>query len=252
MGDFGTNSTVVEALRARFDQAMSEPDTVKRFRGLVNLVEDAQVLRAKVSKGLKEHQKSEALLEAEKRFVTKHETKLDSLAQGFFNCYASPGKARAALDQLCANYDSQYVLDVIRLGVWRLSKPLGFDLFGIKSDARRISEAFFENSLLPVLEKIIPDQGDYLKLKQLDVEERYEKILHEIEMSRMAMAAVEASLKKAQAQLETEAKAMPEDVVETLSTADAAERLKALPPKMREAIFEARREALAGKPSRAR
>ena len=244
MDDSGNNSGALEALRADFDQVMSEPDAVKRFRNLVELVEDARHLQSKVGKTLKEEQKSESFLEAEKRFVTKHETKLDALASGFFNCYANPGKARESLDQLCAKYDSQYVIDVIRLGVWRLSKPLGFDLLGIKSENRRLAENTFEKSLLPALEKIIPDQGDYLKLKRLNVEERYEKIQHEIEMCRKALAAVDVVLKKFQAQLEIDAKSMPEEDVSRLSSADAAERLKALPAKMREAIFEAQREAL--------
>lgn len=247
MGDSGNSSAALDALRAQFDQAISEPETVKRFRELMDVMEGARHLRSKVNKSLKEHQKSEAFLEVEKRFVTKHETKLDALAQGFFNCYATPGKARAALDQLCDNYDSQYVLDVVALGVWRLSKPLGFDLLGIKSESRRLAEAFFEQNLHPALEKTIPDHGDYLKLKRLNVEERYEKVLHEIEMCRKAAAAVETALKKIKDRFATEAKSMPEEDVEKLSAAEAVERLKVLPPKMQEAIFEAQKEALAAK-----
>jgi len=245
MNSSGENSTALESLRAEFDRVMSEPDAVTRFRNLVELVEEARHLQSKVDKTLKEEQKSESYLEVEKRFVTKHETKLDTLASGLFNCYATPGKAREALDLLCAKYDAQYVTDVVRLGVWRLSKPLGFDLFGIKSESRRLAESIFEKSLLPSLEQIIPDHGDYLKLKRLNVEERYEKILHEIEMCRKALAAVEVVRKKFQAQLEIDAKSMTEEDVSRLSTADAAERLKALPAKMREALFEAQREALA-------
>ncbi|WP_028465748.1 hypothetical protein [Nisaea denitrificans] len=248
MGDSDNSSAALDALRAQFDQAMSEPDTVKRFRVLLDVTDGARHLRSKVDKSLKEHQKSETFLEVEKRFVTKHETKLDALAQGFFNCYATPGKARAALDQLCDNYDTQYVLDVVALGVWRLSKPLGFDLFGIKSEARQVAEAFYEKNLHPALEQAIPDHGDYLKLKRLNVEERYGKVLEDIEMCRKAAAAIEVVLKKYRDRFATEAKSMSEEDVEKLSPAEAVERVKALPLKMQEAIFEAQKEALAAKP----
>tara|TARA_E500000305_G_scaffold79981_1_gene65736 strand:- start:3296 stop:4054 length:759 start_codon:yes stop_codon:yes gene_type:complete len=247
MDDSNNSSAAIDALRGLFDQAMSEPDAIKRFRILLDVVDEARHLQSKVNKNLKEHQKSETFLEVEKRFVTKHETKLDALAQGFFNCYATPGKARAALDQLCDSYDSQYVLDVVALGVWRLSKPLGFDLFGIKSEARQMAEAYYDKNLHPALEKAIPDHGDYLKLKRLNVEERHEKVLQDIEMCRVAAATVEVSLKKFRDQFATEAKSMSEADVEKLSPAEAVERVQALPPKMQEAIFEAQKEALAEK-----
>ncbi|MEO9901831.1 hypothetical protein [Nisaea sp.] len=247
MDDSSKISASIDALGSRFDQAMSEPDAINRFRDLLDVVEEARHLQSKVGKSLKEHQKSESFLETEKRFVTKHETKLDALAQGFFNCYAVPGKARTALDQLCDSYDTQYVLDVVGLGVWRLSKPLGFDLFGIKSEARQLAETFYEKNLHPALEKAIPDHGDYLKLKRLNVEERYEIVLHDIETCRKAAAAVEVALKKYRDRFATEAKSMPEEEVEKLSPAEAVERLKVLPAKMQEAIFEAQKEALAEK-----
>ncbi len=247
MDSSDSSSKAIDKLRARFDQIMSESDAVKRFRELIELLEETGLQKSRVNKGLKESQKSEAFLEVEKRFVTKHETKLDGLAQGFFNCYASPGKAREALDDLCVKYDTNYVLDVVRLGVRRLSKPLGVDLLGIKSEARQMAEVSFEKKLLPDLEKIIPDHGDYMKLKRLNVEKRYEKVLLEIEMWRKASAAVESTLKKFEDKLDVEAKGMSEEDIERLSDSEAAERLRVLPAKMREAIFDAQREDLAAK-----
>lgn len=201
---------------------------------------DCEKLHKKVTKSLKEHQKDETYLEAEKRYITKHETKLDALAQGLFRCYESPGKARETLDRLCGDYNTNYALEVVRLGIRRLAKPLGFDVLGIKSDSRRVAEEYFESTLLPSLEKLIPDHGDYIKLKRLDVDERYAKVLHEIEIGRQAVAAVEAGRKKYRNELETAAKALSEEEVSQLNAEEASERLLLLPVKMREALLEAK------------
>ncbi|UUX49188.1 hypothetical protein NUH88_17500 [Nisaea acidiphila] len=244
MSGSGAGSTVLDSLRADFDKAMAQPTTLQRYRALQSVVAGCEKLHKKVTRNLKENQKDETYLEAEKRYITKHETKLDALAQGLFRCYESPGKARETLDRLCGDYDTNYALEVVRLGIRRLAKPVGLDILGIKSEGRRVAEEYFESTLLPSLEKLIPDHGDYIKLKRLDVDERYEKVLHEIEMGRQAVAAVEAGLKKYRKELETAAKALTEEEVGELSTEELAERLMILPPKMREAILDAKREAM--------
>jgi len=239
-----SGSAVLDSLRAAFDEAMTRPGTLQRFRALLPIVAECRKLQKKVARNLKAHQKDEAFLEIEKRYIAKHEMKLDALAQGLFRCYDNPGKARETLDQLCENYDTDYALEVVRLGIRRLAKPLGFDILGIKSDNRRLAEDYFENALLPSLEKLIPDHGDYLKLKRLDVEARYEAVLHEVEIGRQAVAAVEAGLKKYMRELEIAAAALSEDEVSQLSAGEAAERLQLLPEKMRKAILDAQLEAL--------
>ncbi|WP_420405873.1 hypothetical protein [Nisaea sp.] len=243
MSASGAGSSVLDSLRAEFDKAMAQPTMLLRYRALQSVVTDCQKLHRKVTRSLKEHQKDETYLELEKRYITKHEMKLDALAQGFFRCYESPGKARETLDQLCGNYDTNYALEVVRLGIRRLAKPVGFDLFGIKSESRRVAEEYFESTLLPSLEKLIPDHGDYMKLKRLDVEARYETVLHEIEIGRQAVAAVEAGLKKYRSELETAAKSLGEEEVCELNAEEAAERIGLLPAKMREAILAAQLEA---------
>jgi hypothetical protein len=244
MSGSGAGSPVLDNLRAAFDKAMALPTMLQRYRALQNVVTDCQKLHRKVTRSLKEHQKDETYLELEKRYITKHEMKLDALAQGLFRCYESPGKARETLDQLCGNYDTNYALEVVRLGIRRLAKPVGFDILGIKSESRRVAEEYFESTLLPSLEKLIPDHGDYIKLKRLDVEERYEKVLHEIEIGRQAVTAVEAGLKKYKSELETAAKAMSEEEVSQLNAEEASDRLLLLPAKMREAVLETKLEAL--------
>ena len=159
----------------------------------------------------------------------------------------TPGKARAALDQLCDSYDAQYVFDVVSLGVKRLSRPLGMELFGIKSETRVMAEKFYEKNLLPALQKAIPDHGDYLKLKRLDVDERYSKVLEDIENCRKASVAIEADLKKYRDRFAVEAKAMTEKDVDRLSMPVALARFKILPPDMRKTAIEARQEARAQK-----
>lgn len=244
MDDSGSGAAVLDSLRGKFDNAMAETTNLRKFRALLDVVSETQSLRSKVTRNLKEHQKNESYLELEKRFLTKHETKLDVLAQGLFHCYDSPGKARETLDRLCTDYDTQYALEVVRLGIRRLAKPLGFDILGIKSDTRKVAETFFETTLLPTLEKVIPDHGDYMKLKRLNVEERYDTVLHEIEMGRQAVTAVEAGLKKYKGEAETVAKMLADEEVAELNSEEAAERLMLLPAKMREAIYAAEREAL--------
>ncbi|WP_193182543.1 hypothetical protein [Nisaea sediminum] len=244
MSGSGAGSAVLDKLRAAFDKAMAKPTMLQRYRALQSVVADCQKLHRKVTRSLKENQKDETYLELEKRYITKHEMKLDALAQGLFRCYESPGKARETLDQLCGNYDTNYALEVVRLGIRRLAKPLGFDVLGIKSESRRLAEEHFENTLLPSLEKLIPDHGDYIKLKRLDVEARYEKVLHEIEIGRQAVTAVESGLKKYKSELETAAKALSEEEVSQLSAEEASDRLLLLPAKMREAVLETKLEAL--------
>lgn len=223
---------------------MALPTTLERYRALYSVFLDCEKLQKKVTRNLKEHQKDETYLEVEKRYITKHEMKLDALAQALFRVYESPGKARETLDHLCGDYDTSYALEVVRLGIRRLAKPLGFDILGIKSDSRRVAEEYFESTLLPLLEKLIPDHGDYIRLKRLDVDARYEKVLHEIEIGRQAVAAVEAGMKKYKKELETAAKALSEEEVEQLSAEEAAERIQLLPPKMRDAILKAQLEEL--------
>ena len=248
MSESDDRSASLETLRAQFEEALLEQDSAKRLRLLLDLTEDATDLELQINESLKKHQKSESFLEVEKRFVTKHETKLDALAKGFFNCYVTPGKARAALDQLCDAYDTQYVLNAVALGVKRLSKPLGMELFGIKSEARMIAEAFYEKNLRPALEKVIPDHGDYLKLKRLDVEERFSKVLQDIESCRKASVAIEADLKKYRDRFAAEAKSISDEDVNRLPVPVAVARFKILPPNMRESAFEAHTETLASKP----
>ena len=132
----------------------------------------------------------------------------------------------------------------VALGVKRLSKPLGVEMLGI--DEARIAEAFYEKNLRPALEKVIPDHGDYLKLKRLNVEERFSKVLQDRESYRKASVG-EVDLRntgisswRSEINIRRGCNRLPVPV--------AVARFKILPRNMRESAFEAHTETLASKP----
>lgn len=229
------DSPSLESFESEFAVAASEADVVKRFRALFDLVYRIKKAHSRIGKKLKEFEKSERYLEIEKRFLTKHETRLDALGQALFQTYSNPAKARETLDQLSGSYDPRYVMDVVKLGPWRLGRLLGVNLLGLKSESRRIAEAYYDKSILPALEIIVPDHGDYIKLKKLDVEARYDAVLADLEAARKTLATVEAAMKKYANELEIAAKSMLPDDIARLTDEEVAERLMLLPAKMREA-----------------
>ncbi len=231
--------SIVEA--ARETKAMK--DMITRFRAFGVLVDMVLMEIARTDKVLKEQRKLRQEYEAEMTFLNRHSFKLDAVYRVLAGTYSSPRKAMTVVNDLCRSYPPEYVMEVVRLGSYRLGNPLGMNLLGIKSQSRVDADEHYERSVVPALMEVLPDQRIYLELKQRSIESQHERSVAQVTELTSRRFALEGAAKEYEKEQRIMAASMQPEDIEKLDDEEKGMRIMLLPERQREAELARMREA---------
>ena len=243
MADESKAASLPDQIAKAAREAMSIKDVIMRFRALGVLVDMVLMEIARTDKVLKEQRKLRQEFEAEMTFINRHSFKLDAVYRALSGTYSSPRKAMTVVNDLCRSYPLEYVMDVVKLGSYRLGNPLGMNLLGIKSQSRVDADENYERAVVPVLLEVLPDQRIYLELKQRSIESQHERSVNQVTELTSRRFALEGAAKDYEKEQRVIAASMqPEDIAK-LDDEEKGMRIMLLPERQREAELARVREA---------
>lgn len=179
--------------------------------------------------------------EADMAFLERHRAKEDVALRALRGTYVRPTKALAVFNDLCRNFAPHYVAEVIRLGSYRLGWPLGFGILNYRSETRIGADENYAQVVVPALDRIIPDQRDYLDLRDTGIEALHADALKaHTEVSDRRLS-IEGAVRDLERDIRAAALSLSDSEVGKLDAEDYGFRMAILTPRQREA--ELSREA---------
>lgn len=222
-------------IQALYDRAVKAGDLAGRFLAFTDLILTATDIVTRIKRITREHEKELKKVEAEIQFLSRHKAKEDMAFRAMRGSYASPEKAFGVFNELCQSYAPDYVVEVIKLGSYRLGSATGMSFLGMRMAGREEADANYEKAVVPALATIAADQREYLKLKDTDLEVEHEKVLKFVSTIADQRLALEAAIREyTRERLEVAISMQPSDL-ENLNADELKYRQTILPEKLQDA-----------------
>ncbi len=158
------------------------------------------------------------------------------------NTYSAPEKAMETFNDLCRTYTHEYVMEVVRLGSYRLGPVIGMNLLGMRMAGRNEADSNYERAVVPALANIVEDQRGYLELKGTSLETEHEEVLKFVSTIADQRLTLEAAVRDYERGRKDAAVSMQARDIKRLDADEFKTRLALLPQKQREAEINAMRE----------
>jgi hypothetical protein len=229
-------------IKAMQDRAMKAADLVERQRGFTTLISAANGLVSRIKRVTREHEKNLKKVEAEIEFLARHKAKEDMAFRALRGTYSSPEKALETFNDLCGTYATDYVLEVIGLGAYRLGPAIGVNLLGMRMAGRDEADVNYQRAVVPALTNLAEDQKAYLELKGTNLETEHEAVLKFVSTIADQRLALEAAVREYERERKDAAVSMQPDDIKRLDAEEFSTRLALLPQKQREAEISALKE----------
>lgn len=248
MGDTNDNDTVANTgglpkeIRAMQDRAMKSADLVERLRAFSTLISASNGLVSRIKRVTREHEKNLKQVEAEIEFLARHKAKEDAAFRALRNTYSAPEKALETFNDLCRTYAPEYVMEVVKLGSYRLGAAIGMNLLGMRMAGRDEADVNYERAVIPALGNIVEDQRAYLELKNTSLQSEHEEVLKFVSTIADQRLALEAAVREYERERKDAAVSMQPDDIRRLDADEFKTRLALLPQKQRDAEIAALRD----------
>ena len=224
------------------DRARNSGDLVDRLRSFSTLIAAANGLITRIKRITREHEKNLKQVEAEIEFLARHKAKEDLAFRTLRNTYSAPEKALETFNTLCRTYAPDYVMEVVKLGSYRLGAAIGMNLRGMRMEGRNEADVNYEKAVIPALANIVADQRAYLELKGTSLQDEHEEVPKFVSTIADQRLALEAAVREYERERKDAAISMEARDIKRLDTDEFKLRLALLPPKQRNAEMEALRE----------
>jgi hypothetical protein len=232
-------SGLPKEIKAMQDRAMKAADPVERLRGFSTLISAANGLVTRIKRLTREHEKNLKQVEAEIEFLARHKAKEDMAFRALRGTYSSPEKVLDTFNDLCRTYAPDYVMDVVKLGSYRLGAAIGMNLLGMRMAGRDEADVNYEKAVIPALGNITEDQRSYLELKDTSLQSEHETVLKYVSTIADQRLALEAAVREYERERKDAAVSMQPADVKRLDADEFKTRLALLPQKQRDAELAA-------------
>ena len=176
------------------DLARGSKDPVSAFRTYVKLMDIAYKEYDTLKREVRKSDKQYTQLRDDIAYFERHKFKVDAAFRAMRETYRNPSKALKDLELLCRQYPAQHVYELCQQGSHRLGSAKGWNVLGIKSIERADADENYNDHVLRALSQLLPDHGDYLRLRDEGIEASYEEVKESLDELRSSISAIEAHL----------------------------------------------------------